>query len=222
MPFSRAEWADRKASIADRLTRGEAGGSYSEAIIILCSTISAMAAEVWPGERIDRRRFVQLLIEFADQPSYLGTISTPLLVGHLRADGRTAEAERIRKAHLDFGRSRVVHGADVDRAEDELISLCPSLSRGYLRKVSYATILYERIRSPFVHEYRPGEKTSSWPMTDDEDARVSYVNWVDDPDRHIFMHAKWLASLVKDLGARTDAAAQSFPRPLPSAWWIDG
>lgn len=165
---------------------------------------------------------MQLLIEFSEQPPVTAVVSAPLLVGKLRTDGKTVEAEKIRKALLDFGGSRVVHGADVDRTESEFLKFCPDLPTEYLRRYSYANVLYERVRSPFVHEYRPGEKTSSWPMTDDDNARVSYVNWAHDPDRHIFMHTKWLASLVRDIGARTDAAATSFPRPFPSPWWIDG
>jgi hypothetical protein len=90
---------------------------------------------------------------------------------------------------------------------------------------SEAIIILSAFISAMAAEIWPGEKTSSWPMTDDDEARVSYVNWVDDPDRHIFMHGKWLPFLSRDLGARTDAAAKLFPRrggsmaklyPLPS------
>src|SRR6266513_293678 len=108
MPFSRSEWVNSKAEIATRLDRRECGGSYGEAIIILCATISAMAAEVWPGQNIDRRRFVQFLIEFSNQPPFVATVSTPLLVGHLRDDEKTAEAVTLKKALLDFVTSRIV------------------------------------------------------------------------------------------------------------------
>jgi len=181
-----------------------------------------MAAEVWPGQSIDRRRFVQFLIEFSNQPPFVASVSTPLLVGHLRDDGKTAEAATIKNALLDFVPSRVVTEKDVDRSEDEILRLCPSLQHSYLRRFSYANILYERVRSPFVHEYRPGEKTTSWPMTDYPDARVSYVNWVHDPDRHIFMHTSWLAALTREVGAQAEAEAKTFPRVLPMTWWVDG
>jgi len=222
MTFSRAKWANSKAEIAERLERQEAGGSYSEAIIVLCATLSAMAAEVWPGERIDRKRFVQLLIQFSNQPPFAATISVPLLVSFLRIDGRNVEVAALKSALLNFGGSRVVTGKHVDRGEDDVLTICPSIQRSQLRKHSYANILYERVRSPFIHEYRPGAKTSSWPMTDYADAKVSYVNWIDDPDRHIFIHTKWLVSLVREVGIRADLEQKSFPRAMPSSWWVDG
>lgn len=222
MSFSRSEWASRKAEIAEHLNRRECGGSYAEAIVVLCSAISAMAAEVWPGSYIDRKRFVQFVIEFADQRSFAATISTPLLVGHLRDEGRTVDSERIKKEFINFVSSRVVTDKDVDRSEDEVLMLCPGLLRSYLRRFSYANILYERVRSPFVHEYHPGERTTSWSMTEQRDACVSYVNWVHDPDRHIFMHADWLAALTRELGVNAEREALSFPRQFPTTWWVDG
>ena len=33
---------------------------YGEAIIILSAAISTLAAEVWPGEEIDKARFVEM------------------------------------------------------------------------------------------------------------------------------------------------------------------
>jgi hypothetical protein len=222
MSFSRSEWASRKATIAEHLNRGECGGSYAEAIIVLCSAISAMASEVWPGSNIDRKRFVQFVIEFSNQSSVPATISMPLLVGHLRDDGNRVDSEKLNKAFVNFDPSRIVIDRDVDRNEDEVLVLCPGLSRSYLRRFSYANILYERVRSPFVHEYHPGERTTSWPMTEQRDACVSYVNWVYHPDRHIFIHADWLVALTRELGVNAEHEAKSFSRQSPTTWWVEG
>ena len=61
----RADWAKQKQAIALDLDRGKCGGSYGEAALIFGAVISALAAEVWPGQGIDRMRFVQLLKDFA-------------------------------------------------------------------------------------------------------------------------------------------------------------
>ncbi|MBF0527361.1 MAG: hypothetical protein HQK56_19945 [Deltaproteobacteria bacterium] len=80
----RTEWAQRKNEIALKLNARECGGSYGDAAIILSATLSALAAEVWPGDYIDRVRFVQLLKDFA--PDYLNVtrVSIPLLERRLR------------------------------------------------------------------------------------------------------------------------------------------
>ena len=57
----RTDWVTKKRDTALRLANGECGGSYGEAMLILCTILSALAAEVWPGTQIDKRRFVELL-----------------------------------------------------------------------------------------------------------------------------------------------------------------
>ncbi len=54
----RTEWIQKKNEIALDLAAGQCGGSYGEAVIILCAALSALAADVWPGRGIDRVRFV--------------------------------------------------------------------------------------------------------------------------------------------------------------------
>ena len=53
--------------------------------------------------------------------------------------------------------TRVITGDDVDKSIDELAARYPTLSTSVLKKNSYACVLYEEVRSGFVHEYRPGE-----------------------------------------------------------------
>ena len=59
------EWSDSKVDLALRLNSGECGGTYAEAVIILCSVLSGIAADVWPGRNKDRKRFVELLVKYS-------------------------------------------------------------------------------------------------------------------------------------------------------------
>jgi hypothetical protein len=223
MAFSRSKWATQKADIARRLAGGECDAGYGEAALVLCGAISAMAAEAWPGERIDRRRFVEFAVRFSRISLRPETISVPLLVSNLRDSlGFEAEEHAIRRAFLNFEDSRILRAADVDQPERAIQQLCPTLSTQLLRASSYADVLYRRIRSSYAHEYRPSSKTMSWPMTADDLAGVSYGNWINDPDRHIHFHIPWLVDLVIDLGDRSEREAMGFPLNRPQGWWVDG
>jgi len=65
METLRTKLTEKKNGILCNLEAGQCGGSYGEAVIILCAALSAVAADVWPGKGIDRVRFVQLLKDFA-------------------------------------------------------------------------------------------------------------------------------------------------------------
>ena len=74
-------WVNEKIKIAQAIDSGCCGGSYDEGALIACASISAMAALAWPGDRIDKKRFVEILAQVADgntNPNPL-KISIPLL-----------------------------------------------------------------------------------------------------------------------------------------------
>lgn len=218
----RSEWAQKKCEVATKLNRGDSGGSYGEAVLILCAALSAFAAEVWPGTGIDRKRFVHLLKRFSLPRLSCTRISVPILAAHLRQKRKRSALRRLQRAYLNFGHSRVVTGHDVDKTEREIMSVCPRLSRREIRDCSYAALLYRELRSAYVHEYRPGKKADSWPMTQRDDAQVSYLNWVNDPDRHIHFHASWLLELVAEVAKALDQLPSRLPARKPKRWWVDG
>lgn len=217
----RTEWTQKKNDIALKLAAGDCGGSYGEAVIILCAVLSALSAEVWPGLQMDRVRFVELLKEYAPPDLKVTQISIPLLVAYLRTSGRSAESEIIRKAFLNYPPSRILVGDEVDKSETEILTVCSSLTANVLREHSYGNLLYGEIRSGYAHEYRPGKRADSWPMATEE-AAISYINWVDDSDRHIHFHVSWISKLTLTTAEAIDAAAAALPRALPSEWWVAG
>ena len=218
----RSEWADKKSKLALELGNGGCGASYGEAVLILCAALSAFAAEVWPGTGIDRKRFVQLLMRFSPSDLSPTLISVPILAGYVRKQRRRGALRRLHQSFLNFGHSRVVTGHDVDKPEKEILSVCPSLKKREMRDFSYASLLYREVRSGYVHEYRPGGRADSWAMAARNDVHVSYVNWANDPDRHIHFHVPWLCALVTETAKAVDGISKRLPLRKPKRWWSDG
>lgn len=223
----RRDWVAEKCEIATALARGEAGGSYSEAAILVCAALSALAAEVWPGRNIDRARFIELLVRLGPTPNISMTISVPLLVRHVELTSSKSSGRLLRDTFLPFSATRVVTGPDVDKSESEVLSICSNLSTKDIRKVSYACLLYEKVRSAYAHEYKTGAKADSWPMTMAEGRSVSYVDrllaaGIPETGRLIHFHIAWLARLAVGIAMDIDTHRDSVPRPAPASWWIDG
>ncbi|MEW8070929.1 MAG: hypothetical protein AB2826_10945 [Candidatus Thiodiazotropha sp.] len=217
----RQYWTKEKNEIALRLHNGECGGSYGESVIILCAVISALSADVWPGRNIDRVRFVELLKKFASSELAVDKISTPLLIAKLQGDNKINECDKLKKGLLNVDYSLVVTGNDVDKYENEILKACDSLSLKEIREQSYANILYTEIRSGYAHEYRPGKRADSWPMTREE-TTISYINWADRPNRNIHFHVQWLSNVALSVAKAIDEIDNKIPLEIPNKWWVHG
>ena len=227
---------ERKLKVAEALAEGQCGGSYSDGCILLSSMVSGIAADLWPGKRFDKKRFIEVWARYADELLSPLLISTPLLVGKLRRDKRLREPEMIealRPQALGPGyEDLVVTSADVDMSEHEVLAQCPQLTLGEVRAHSYPAVFYQHVRSTLVHEYHLGDSAAIWSMTARE-ARVSYINvadWSDESDdydelveyRQIHDHIPWLVKLVRSIAIRSGWPLTSAPLPRPSSWWIEG
>lgn len=220
----REEWVGSKVTLAKKLGVGECGGGYAEAVIILCGVLSAVASERWPGRNKDKNRFVELLHQYADSVLSATRISVPLLTAYLGNKNRFAEQKALRDAYMPHSYTRVITGDDVDKTEDEIVSLCRSLDISLVRRFSYATLLYEETRSGYAHQYMPGPRSDSWAMGSARaNARVSYINRLDRSRgsgqvKHlIHFSVQWLADLA--------VSVEKNVRPLApdnhfSAWWL--
>ncbi len=221
----RRHWVGEKCDVASRLSRGEAGGSYAESAIIVCATLSALSAELWDGRGIDRARFIEMLVQFGAHSSECKTVSIPLLVQELNNSSRNSDALKIQRAFSLPSSARVLTGPDVDKSERDVLSVCPQLDLKEVRSFSYASILYSEIRSSYAHEYRPGERADSWPMTMLANQRVSYINRMTvsmEMRRLVHIHVEWFAQLAIELASAVDQLANTLPLPRPQAWWADG
>ena len=222
-----SEWARQKCNLALSLSSGKCGGAYSEAVLILCAALNALAADVWPSERIDRKRFVELLKRFSPGTLSPTQISVPLLCASLRRrrkkrPAKPATARKMAQMYLDFEHARVIVGSEVDTSEREILKLFPNLTKEEVRACSYANLLYTELRSGYAHEYRPGKRADSFPMTTRKDAQISYVNCLDARDRQIHFHMTWLSQLVIETAKAIDALPSRIPARKPKRWWVDG
>ena len=224
----RTEWANNKKDIAYKLNSGECGGFYGDAVLILCSVLSALAAEVWPGDRKDRKRFVELLKQFAIPKLEATKISIPLLIASLSARGKGSEVTAIQKAFPKKSPGNVLIEDEVDKNEAEILAVCgDGVSSKELRDCSYANLLYREVRCGYVHEYMPGKRGESRPLTQRPGVRVSYVGWIDgnhpdrDPEQHIHFALEWIGEIVTCVATAVDQV-NSLPFPDPPQWWVDG
>jgi hypothetical protein len=218
----RTDWVSEKVALATRLGSGECGGSYAEAVIVLCGVLSAMAAERWPGQFKDRKRFVELLYRYADADLNPTRIAVPLLIANLGATNRTSEQRILQEALMPRSDTRVIVGDEVDRSESEIVGLCSSLNAELLRRFCYATLLYEDIRSSYAHEYMPGPRTDSWGMgSTHAQGRVSYTNRMNmgssTVERLIYFNATWLANVALSVERNIRPLV---PDRAFSQWWL--
>ena len=217
----RIDWIRIKSEFAARLAEGCCGGSYGDAALILCSCLSALAADVWPGERIDRKRFVELLTRYTPPRLVATRISLLLLVQHLR-DLHMPEAAQIDSAFLQhFPAGEVLIGDQVDKDESDILPACRSISISQIRKSSYADILYREVRSAYMHEGKPGDAAQGWAQTGHPTAGVSYVNTIGQP-RRIHFHIGWISELAQSAAEAVNQMAAPPPLAHPSIWWVDG
>jgi hypothetical protein len=220
----RTDWIKTKRDIAKCLEKGACDGSYGEAVIILCAAISALAADVWPGRGKDRYRFIELLAKFELCTT---RISIPILVEVLSNQGRCSESNALKKAFLNYNQFQNLTGY-VDKFENEILGICPSLNRKEIRAFSYATLLYEEIRCSYSHQYGPGAKAASWNMgTQPSRTGVTYLN--EDSNgiykRYIHFDVQWIGDGAIAVASAIDAiehTGMTVQRNDPGTWWVDG
>ena len=218
------EFTGRKIDIAQELLSGRCGGGYPEAIIIISCALSGIASLVWPGERIDRRRFVELMVRYCDPGLCTEYISTPLLVQDLTQSSEPAKNQaglQMKQKYIpSFPFERLIlTGDDADGTEDELLQQWPVLSRTDVRKFSYPNLLYRELRCSLVHNYRLGDSTASIPLFEGE-ANISYVNSAG--EKLIYFHLEWLLKVFRSVCTTVSPSLSALPFGVPHRWWLDG
>lgn len=191
----------------------------------MAATFSGLAADLWPGNGIDKVRFVELWVLYAEKPEATW-VSVPLLSRYLRDHSRIAEADELEATRPELFKepesTKVFLGRELDMPAETVRSLCSSIPLRDIRLHSYPALFYEQVRCYGSHEYRMGENASARKMTTQESA-VSYLNQVHSLPPHkvrrlIHFHALWLHDMISALARRVD----SLPTPtVPTTWWLD-
>lgn len=204
------------------MAEGECDGSYAEGVIILSSALSAIAAEVWPGNKIDKKRFVEAVAVYCDVELKPKRISVPLLIEYLDNNGKGQEAATLRTQFMSFPRGQLLTGSQVDRFEDEICRACPGLLHEQIRRFAYAAVFYDEVRSSYVHKYKIGLSADPWAVAATEDTEISYGNWRADPIRHIHFPIQWISKVAESVAENVDCSAQELPLVQPGRWWLEG
>ncbi len=222
-----ADFVRTRLEVARRLARGECGGSAAEAILITSSALSTLAADLWPGEQIDRKRFVELWVRYADPALNSTRVSVPLLAEacHVKGPaGGVGELEKLCPEVVGFFPSMpdslVLDGDRADRDESDVKRACPSIPLPMIRKHSYPALFYEHIRSGVVHEYSPTKFASIFPGGS-RDTPISYSNVIERPFRRIYFKLDWVFKVASSIASNAEPDIRARNR-LPHVWWLAG
>jgi len=162
------EWVERKLETAERLGRGEAGGGYPEACLVISAVLSGIASDLWPGKRIDQRRFVEMWVRYAPDDLGANLISLPALIKTLEGRDQIKSASTLRATcpeTLGIGYEFIVaRGEQVDLTAEGVLRLCPELETKLVREHAYSSLFYDQVRCMYSHEYKLGEFATEVPM----------------------------------------------------------
>lgn len=217
-----------KTSVARRLATGECGGWYGDAVLVLSSAVSALSANLFPGKRIDRKRFTQTWVRYADTALSPRLISVPLLAQDRFEANDNLTVECLRKLRPEaiatfpaMVDTLVLDGTTSDASEADVLAACPHMDSPSVREFAYASVFYSEIRSGFVHEGDTTEFGSSHPGGMRQ-ADISYANVIDKPYRRIHFSIDWLCRLAESIAINATADIHKRPFPLPTLWWLEG
>ena len=187
--------------------------AYADLCLILCAALSACAALRWPGKKIDRKRFIELLVLHSNPDHNAGWISVPALI----SNGLLQESVTPYGKPGEFTRIFCDYEIDMDIANAR--TSYPSVKDSDLRSHSYACLIYEWIRCGYAHEYCLNGHATSVPASY-RPAKVSYIGSLNGVNisRVACFHIDYLIAL-------TDYHVDHIPLApdrIPIKWWIDG
>jgi hypothetical protein len=227
-------WITEKIEIAQSVGSGCCGGGYDEGALIVCASISALSALAWPGDRIDKKRFIEILTKVVASPPNPNPfkISTSLL----------CQEDQSFKSILFPSNKSFYLTEDIDKDYAELINYLSlkgftidETQRQTIKKCSYGYLLYNQVRCGFAHEYIIGPNATSFDALRNigkVDAKtVSYTNSIDinnSARRRIHFPISWISQLAINVAQWLDVQClkqglQIFEKlnlAQPPNWWI--
>jgi hypothetical protein len=151
------------------------------------------------------------------------TVSGPLLVEALEQKGKLAEAQQPRLL-AGISTMSVVLDYRVDITERKLIAAVQGLSLENVRDCSYAAIIYGELRSAYAHEFGPGRRVESYPMSFSNEKTISYLNRLDDQgksERIMHIPIGVVSEIALNAAAYCDGSEEREEQvAIPQPWWI--
>lgn len=200
-----------RLNIAKAISSDVPGASYADVVLIITAILSACASLRWPGQRIDKKRFIELLVKQSKKDFHTSWISIPALINQ-----GLISAEKTPYRGSNF--CRVFCDEEIDLSLDEAKKQYPNVT-SKLRKHCYASLIYEWLRCGYVHEYCPHENITSVPASRHK-ARVSYIGRISPGENHkrmVSFHLDYLMSIAEH---HISILASKGSSP-PATWWID-
>lgn len=218
----------RKINLAEALNGGACtNGTYAEGIIILCSIISAVAAELWPGRKIDRPRFIETIVRYSTPQLIATRISLFLLYQSLLDSKKLEVASQLKESFWQLSEHescRIFIADEIDQDETDIRKAVPSIELSDIRSSSYASIVYEKLRCDLAHQYQLNKYATSRKMTSMK-ADISYTNVLEDSHTYheICISFDWVKSLTESIVDSTVSFLIAHHKnDFPDEWWIDG
>ena len=206
------EFLQDRIRLVNELFESEIRIHYADLALILCTVLSSCSALRWPGERIDRRRFIELLIQQSPAEAHTSWVSIPALINK----GLISESETSYGAP---GQStRIFRDEEIDLSLHDAAIKYPRLKMRDLKQSTYAALIYAWLRCGYAHQYSASEYVTHIEASSSK-ARLSYIG------RNDRMGLKRMTSFHLDyLIALAEFHARSLPEstsPQPRQWWLD-
>lgn len=202
-----------RVRLVRELAAGRSGASYADLVLILTAVISACAAKRWPGKGIDRKRFVELLVQCSPSHAHCGHVSVPSLLN----------SKLVSESNTPWGdpgcSTRILRDDEIDLSVRDSSVRFPGLPTSILKNHSYAHLIYTWLRCAYSHEYIIASQATEWPSSR-RVARISYIGRkVGDTQlvRIASFHLDYLISLAEHHAQQL----ADRPHPLPATWWLD-
>ncbi len=186
---------------------------HPETMLMLMSLLSACASYRWPGKNGDKKRFVELLVRHSPADAATQWISIPDLLARkiISPDQSPWKGGNC---------TRIFRGKEIDLPYEKARARYRVEGKS-LKKSSYASLLYERLRCPYVHEFRSDGLTGTVPASR-KPCRISYItrqthDGEAEEDRHMMVFdMNYLLDLVT-YHVRNATRGEATPPP----WWLD-
>ena len=187
------------------------GANYANVVLITTAVLSACASIRWPGKRIDRKRFIELLVSFSPVDLHTSWVSVPALIN----EGFIAEEDT---PYAGGNSTRVFRDDEIDLSLEDARTRYPGVPGVELRNHCYATLIYEWLRCGYAHQYSPHTNIIQNPPSG-ANARVSYVGRLiaGKLERMVSFHLDYLFLIAGHHVSVLPTTAS----PAPASWWID-
>jgi len=206
------QFLQKRIRLVNTLINEVEGVSYADVVLILTAIISACASNKWPGKGIDRKRFIELLVNNSPPDFLMSWVSVPALINR----------DLLKESETLYGvpgqETRVFKDAEIDLSFNDARSKHANIPVKELRKHSYASLIYEWLRCGYSHEYYAHGNITQVPASC-EKAKVSYIGRYQNGKtiRMVSFHLDYLINIAE----YHVSSFSTSNNPPPSQWWVD-